>query len=130
MASGGGRLMNDRLFAPRPPESSWKMSESRPKSSPLTGMWYAIMHEGSRIQTHFVVASFAAGWTKGEPRLSDAVDWGSSRGLAPPATPEPGEILGSAARIEGWRTRGGVGAGVWSQATSSRRKARAPNPAS
>ena len=61
-------------------------------------MWYAIMHEGSRIQTHFVVASFAAGWTKGDPRLSDAVDWGSSRGLALPATPEPGEILGSAAR--------------------------------
>src|ERR1700678_2909128 len=92
MASGGGRLMNDRLFAPRPPESSWKISESRPKSSPLSGMWYAIMHEGSRIQTHFVAASFAAGWTKGEPRLSDAVDavyWGSGRGLALPASPDP-----------------------------------------
>jgi len=72
-------------------------------------MWYAIMHEGSRIQTHFVAASFAAGWTKGEPRLSDAVDavyWGSGRGLALPATPEPSEILGSAARIERWRREG------------------------
>jgi hypothetical protein len=67
------------------------------------------MHEGSRIQTHFVAASFAAGWTKGEPRLSDAVDavyWGSGRGLALPATPEPSEILGSAARIERWRREG------------------------
>jgi 8-oxo-dGTP diphosphatase len=38
----------------------------------------AIVHEGSRIRTHFVIASFVARWRRGEPRLSDevdAVDW-------------------------------------------------------
>ena len=38
----------------------------------------AIVHEGNRIRTHFVIASFVARWIRGEPRLSDevdAVDW-------------------------------------------------------
>jgi 8-oxo-dGTP diphosphatase len=38
----------------------------------------AIVHEGSRIQPHFVIASFVARWIRGEPPLSeevDAVDW-------------------------------------------------------
>src|SRR5579872_4555166 len=34
----------------------------------------AIYREGERIRTHFVIASFVARWTKGEPRLSDEVD--------------------------------------------------------
>ena len=53
---------------------------------------------------HFVIASFVARWTGGEPRLSDevdAVDW-IDPALAPPspATPELAEVLKGAARIE------------------------------
>ena len=65
----------------------------------------AIVHEGNRIRTHFVIASFAARWKRGEPRLSDevdAVDWiDPAAGVPSPTTPELGEILASAARIEG-----------------------------
>ena len=38
----------------------------------------AIIPEGERIRAHFVIASFVARWTGGEPRLSDevdAIDW-------------------------------------------------------
>jgi ADP-ribose pyrophosphatase YjhB (NUDIX family) len=62
----------------------------------------AIFHEGSRIRTHFVIASFVARWTR-EPRLSDevdAVEWIDPTGLLPsPTTPELGEVLARAARI-------------------------------
>jgi hypothetical protein len=62
------------------------------------------VHEGERIQTHFVITSFVARWTRGEPHLSDevdAVDWIDPAGVLPlPTTPELGEILASAARIE------------------------------
>jgi len=65
----------------------------------------AIVHEGKRVRTHFVIASFVARWTSGEPCLSDevdAVDWIDPAAAPPsPATPELGEILASAARIEG-----------------------------
>jgi 8-oxo-dGTP diphosphatase len=65
----------------------------------------AIVHEGSRIRTHFVIASFVARWIRGEPRLSDevdAVDWIDPAARLPsPTTPKLGEILASAARIEG-----------------------------
>ena len=68
----------------------------------------AIIPEGERIRAHFVIASFAARWTGGEPRLSDevdAIDWiDPEGGLPSPATPELGEVLASAARIVG---RGG-----------------------
>jgi 8-oxo-dGTP diphosphatase len=64
----------------------------------------AIAHEGNRVRTHFVIASFVARWTSGEPRLSDevdVVDWVDPAGALPaPTTPGLGEILGSAARIE------------------------------
>ena len=65
----------------------------------------AIAHEGDRVRTHFVIASFVARWTSGEPCLSDevdVVDW-IDPVLAPPspATPELAEILASAARIAG-----------------------------
>jgi ADP-ribose pyrophosphatase YjhB (NUDIX family) len=64
----------------------------------------AIAYEGDRVRTHFVIASFVARWTKGEPRLSDevdAVDWIDPRaGLPSPTTPELGEILARAARID------------------------------
>ena len=57
----------------------------------------AIFHEGSRIRTHFVIASFVARWVRGEPRLSDevdAVDWTDpADGLPSPTTPQLGEIL-------------------------------------
>ena len=46
----------------------------------------AIIPEGERIRAHFVIASFVARWTSGEPRLSDevdAVDW------IDPARPRP-----------------------------------------
>ena len=63
----------------------------------------AIYREGDRIRTHFVIASFVARWTSGEPRLSDevdAVDWIDPAGPLPaPTTPELGEVLASAARI-------------------------------
>jgi ADP-ribose pyrophosphatase YjhB (NUDIX family) len=64
----------------------------------------AIIPEGDRIRAHFVIASFVARWTKDEPRLSDevdAVDWiDAEAGLPSPTTPELGEVLASAARIE------------------------------
>jgi ADP-ribose pyrophosphatase YjhB (NUDIX family) len=64
----------------------------------------AIAHEGDRVRTHFVIASFVARWISGEPRLSDevdAVDWIDPAGPLPsPTTPELGEILARAARIE------------------------------
>ncbi len=64
----------------------------------------AIIREGERVRTHFVIASFVARWVSGEPRLSeevDAVDWIDPAGPLPsPATPELGEILTRAARIE------------------------------
>jgi 8-oxo-dGTP diphosphatase len=64
----------------------------------------AIAREGDRVRTHFVIASFFARWTSGEPRLSDevdAVDWiDPAAGLPSPTTPELGEILMRAARIE------------------------------
>jgi 8-oxo-dGTP diphosphatase len=66
----------------------------------------AIAHEGDRVRTHFVIASFVARWTSGEPRLSDEVDaieWiDPAAALPSPTTPELGEILMSAARIERW----------------------------
>ena len=34
----------------------------------------AIIPEGDRIRAHFVIASFVARWTSGNPRLSDEVD--------------------------------------------------------
>jgi 8-oxo-dGTP diphosphatase len=64
----------------------------------------AIVHEGNRIQTHFVIASFVARWIRGEPRLSDEVDAvdfvDPTASLPSPTTPELGEILMNAARIE------------------------------
>jgi 8-oxo-dGTP diphosphatase len=64
----------------------------------------AIFPEGTRIQSHFVIASFVARWTRGEPRLSDevdAVEWVDPAGPLPsPTTPELGEVLARAARIE------------------------------
>jgi len=64
----------------------------------------AIIPEGDRIRAHFVIASFVARWTSGEPRLSDevdAVDWiDPTRPLPSPTTPELAEVLKSAARIE------------------------------
>ena len=63
----------------------------------------AIIPEGERIRTHFVIASFVARWTSGEPRLSDevdAVDWIDPAGVLPsPATPELAGVLKGAARI-------------------------------
>src|SRR5271156_5538966 len=65
----------------------------------------AITHEGDRVRAHFVIASFVARWTRGEPRLSDevdAVDWiDPAASLRSPATPELGEVLTRAAWIEG-----------------------------
>jgi 8-oxo-dGTP diphosphatase len=67
----------------------------------------AIYPERDRIRTHFVIASFVARWTGGEPRLSDevdAVDWVDPTGPLPsPTTPELSEVLASAARIESER---------------------------
>ena len=64
----------------------------------------AIIHEGNRVRTHFVIASFVARWTSGEPFLSDevdAVDWfDPAAGLPSPTMPGLAEILTSAARIE------------------------------
>ncbi len=64
----------------------------------------AIIHEGDRVRAHFVIASFVARWIRGEPRLSDevdAVDWiDLAADLPSPTTPELGEILTRAARIE------------------------------
>ena len=64
----------------------------------------AIFHEGDRIRTHFVIASFVSRWIQGEPRLSDevdAVEWVDPAAPLPsPTTPELGEVLTRAARIE------------------------------
>ena len=64
----------------------------------------AIIPEGDRIRAHFVIASFVARWTSGEPRLSDevdAVDWiDPNANLPSPTTPGLAEVLQSAARIE------------------------------
>jgi 8-oxo-dGTP diphosphatase len=64
----------------------------------------AIYREGDRVRTHFVIASFVARWTRGEPRLSeevDAVDWIDPAGPLPsPTTPELADVLAGAARIE------------------------------
>jgi ADP-ribose pyrophosphatase YjhB (NUDIX family) len=67
----------------------------------------AIFPEGSRIRTHFVIASFVARWITGEPSLGDevdAVDWiDPVADLPSPTSPELGEVLTSAARIESER---------------------------
>ena len=64
----------------------------------------AIAHEGDRVRTHFVIASFVARWMSGEARISDEVDradWiDPAAPLPSPTTPGLGEILASAARIE------------------------------
>jgi 8-oxo-dGTP diphosphatase len=63
----------------------------------------AIVHEGTRIRSHYVIASFVARWTRGEPALSDEVDavqWVDPAGPLPsPATPELSEVLARAATI-------------------------------
>jgi 8-oxo-dGTP diphosphatase len=63
----------------------------------------AIFHEGDRVRTHFVIASFVARWTRGEPSLSEEVDrieWVDPAGPLPsPTTPELGDVLARAARI-------------------------------
>ena len=63
----------------------------------------AIFHEGDRIRTHFVIASFVARLTRGEPHLSDevdAVEWIDPAGPLPsPTTPELADVLARAARI-------------------------------
>jgi 8-oxo-dGTP diphosphatase len=68
----------------------------------------AIFHEGERIRTHFVIASFVARWTGGEPHLSDEVDevaWIDPAGPLPsPTTPELGDVLARAARIAAERS--------------------------
>jgi ADP-ribose pyrophosphatase YjhB (NUDIX family) len=66
-----------------------------------------IEREGDRVRSHFVIASFVARWRGGEAHASeevDAVAWiepGASASLS--ATPELGDILASAARIESGR---------------------------
>jgi 8-oxo-dGTP diphosphatase len=64
----------------------------------------AIIPEGNRVRAHFVIASFVARWTSGEPRLSDevdAVDWiDPAASLPSPTTPELAEVIARAARIE------------------------------
>jgi 8-oxo-dGTP diphosphatase len=68
----------------------------------------AMAHEGDRIRTHFVIASFVARWISGEARVSDEVDrveWIDPDVVAPsPTTPGLSEILMDAARIERLRT--------------------------
>jgi 8-oxo-dGTP diphosphatase len=63
----------------------------------------AIFHEGDRVRTHFVIASFVARWTRGEPSLSEEVEevaWVDPGGPLPsPTTPELGDVLARAARI-------------------------------
>jgi len=64
----------------------------------------AIIHEGDRVRTHFVIASFVARWTAGEARVSDevdAIDWIDPAAVPPsPTTPGLSEILVAAGRIE------------------------------
>src|SRR5271155_5462577 len=61
----------------------------------------AIIPEGDRVRARFVIASFVARWTRGEPRLSDevdAVEWiDLTASLPSPTTPELAEILANAA---------------------------------
>jgi 8-oxo-dGTP diphosphatase len=67
----------------------------------------AIIPEGDRVRAHFVIASFVARWTRGEPRLSDevdAIDWiDPVASLPSPTTPELLDVLTSAAQIESQR---------------------------
>jgi 8-oxo-dGTP diphosphatase len=67
----------------------------------------AIDREGDPIHTYFVTDSFAARSVSGEFRLSDevdAVDWiDPADPLPAPTTPEFGDVLARAARIEGRR---------------------------
>ena len=64
----------------------------------------AIVREGDRVRTHFVIASFVARWRAGEPHPSeetDAVVWMEPEACASlSTTPELGEVLANAARIE------------------------------
>jgi 8-oxo-dGTP diphosphatase len=64
----------------------------------------AIYREDERIRTHFVIVSFVARWTRGEPRISDevdAVEWiDPAAPLPSPTTPELSEVLTRAARME------------------------------
>ena len=81
----------------------------------------AIAHEGDRVRTHFVIASFVARWTRGEPCLSDevdAADWIDPAAPPSPATPGLAEVLTSAVRIAGR----GAGAGRLSEAAIRVRK--------
>jgi 8-oxo-dGTP diphosphatase len=68
----------------------------------------AIGHEGSRIRTHFVIASFVVRCIWGEPRLSEEVDAvdriDPAASLPSPMTPQLSEVLMSAVGIEGRRT--------------------------
>ena len=65
----------------------------------------AIAAEANRVRTHFVIASFVARWIAGEARISDEVDrvdWiDPGAGPPSPTTPGLGEVLVSAALIEG-----------------------------
>ena len=64
----------------------------------------AIVRDGDRIRTHFVIASFVARWVSAEASLSDEVDdiaWIDPNDGAPsPSTPELDEILAGAVQIE------------------------------
>ena len=64
-----------------------------------------ILREGARVRAHFVIASFVGRWTSGEARVSDEIDavaWiEPASSLDLPTTPELGEILEGARRIEG-----------------------------
>jgi 8-oxo-dGTP diphosphatase len=77
----------------------------------------AIIHEGDRVRTHFVIASFVARWISAEARLSDevdAVDWiDPAAGPPLPATPELGDILTTAAQIERQRQENRRGRPQW-----------------
>ena len=63
-----------------------------------------ILREGGRVRAHFVIASFVGRWRRGEARVSketDAVAWIEPEACASLlTTPELGEILESARRIE------------------------------
>ena len=77
--------------------NSWKRGQIEPEIITFTPHVEAIFHEGSRIRTQFLIASFVARWARGEPRLSDevdAVDWiDPVASLLSPTTPELGEVL-------------------------------------
>jgi ADP-ribose pyrophosphatase YjhB (NUDIX family) len=63
-----------------------------------------IVREGGRVRAHFVIASFVGRWTRGEAMIGkeiDAVAWiEPSAAASLLTTPELGEILESAQRIE------------------------------